>query len=79
MKTTPAPPATAHPPSLDMTMRLGGVLVSLLSAFLLVRDVSFGIGDDIFCALSLSLGLATFIISWLPTPEDQSVAPVTYP
>ncbi len=51
---------------LPWTMRIGGFLVILFSAFLLVKNVSFGMGDDIFCAFSLGLGAFTFVASWLP-------------
>ena len=51
---------------LHWTMRIGGGLVILLSAFLLVKNISFGIGDDVFCAFSLGLGAFTFGASWLP-------------
>ena len=65
MKTTDPHPAHTKD-SLPWAMRVGGVLVILLSAFLLVKNVGFGISDDLFCAFSLSLGAFTFIASWLP-------------
>ncbi len=65
MKTAAAHPANAKD-SLHWSMRIGGFLMILFSAFLLVKNVSFGIGDDIFCAFSLGLGAFTFVASWLP-------------
>lgn len=50
-------------------MRVGGVLVILLSVFLLVKNFGFGIGDDILCAFSLGLGAIAFTASWLPNRE----------
>ncbi len=58
--------ATDTKDMLPWTMRIGGFLVILFSAFLLVKNVSFGMGDDIFCAFSLGLGAFTFAASWLP-------------
>ncbi len=52
--------------SLQWSMRISGFLVILFSAFLLVKNVSFGMGDDIFCAFSLGLGAFAFVASWLP-------------
>lgn len=63
---TPNYEATDTQDMLPWTMRIGGALVILLSAFLLVKNLSFGIGDDIFCAFSLGLGAFTFVASWLP-------------
>ena len=65
MKTADAHPANAKD-SLDWSMRIGGFLVILFSALLLVKNVSFGIGDDIFCTFSLGLGAFAFVASWLP-------------
>ena len=65
MKTTHSSTAKTKD-SLPWAMRIGGILVILLSAFLLVKNFSFGIGDDLFCAFSLGLGTFTFIASWLP-------------
>ena len=63
-------PTNTHPSGandlLPWTMRIGGVLVIVLSAFLLVRNIGFGIGDDILCAFSLGLGIFSFGASWLP-------------
>ena len=47
-------------------MRIGGFVMMLFSAFLLAKNLSFGIGDDIFCTFSLGLGAFTFVASWLP-------------
>ncbi len=65
MKMTPSQAANARDP-LHWIMRVGGVLVILLSAFLLVKNVAFGISDDVFCAFSLGLGVVAFVASWLP-------------
>ena len=65
MKTTHAHPANAKD-SLPSTMRISGFVMILFSAFLLVKNVSFGMGDDIFCAFSLGLGAFAFAASWLP-------------
>ena len=65
MKMTPSQAANAKDP-LHWTMRVGGVLVILLSAFLLMKNVAYGIGDDLFCAFSLGLGVVAFVASWLP-------------
>ncbi len=65
MKTADAHPVNAKD-SLPSTMRIGGLVMILFSAFLLVKNVSFGIGDDIFCTFSLALGAFTFVASWLP-------------
>ncbi len=65
MKSTDNHPAKSKD-GLPWMMRIGGVLVIALSAFLLIKDVSLGIGDDVFCAFSLGLGLFTTGASWLP-------------
>ncbi len=65
MKTTDAHLTNAKD-SLHWSMRISGFLVILFSAFLLVKNVSFGMGDDIFCAFSLGLGAFAFVASWLP-------------
>ena len=54
------------PDVLHWTMRIGGLLVILLAAFLLVKNVAYGISDDLFCAFSLGLGVVAFVASWLP-------------
>ncbi|MCH8960300.1 MAG: hypothetical protein IH820_03030 [Bacteroidetes bacterium] len=51
---------------LHWTMRIGGGLMILLSVLLLAKNLSYGIGDDLFCAFSLGLGAFTFVASWLP-------------
>ena len=65
MKITHAHPANTKD-SLPSTMRIGGLVMILFSAFLLAKNLSFGIGDDIFCTFSLALGAFTFVASWLP-------------
>ena len=54
---------------LSGSMRVGGALVAVLAGFLLVKNLSFGIGDDIFCVLSLGIGAFAFVASWLPSRE----------
>ena len=63
---TPSYEAAGTKDMLPWTMRIGGSLVILLSAFLLVKDLNLGIGDDLFCAFSLGLGVFTVVASWLP-------------
>ena len=65
MKTPHSHPAGTKD-TLSWAMRIGGVLVIFLSAFLLVKNFGFGIGDDILCAFSLGLGAFAFTASWLP-------------
>ena len=64
-------PTNTHPAEtsdvLHWTMRIGGVVVVLLSTFLLVKNIGFGIGDDILCTFSLGLGVFSFGASWLPS------------
>lgn len=52
---------------LHWMLRIGGLLVCLLSLMLLVKNLGFGIGDDVFCAFSLGLGAVSFGASWLPS------------
>ncbi len=59
-------PAIDTTDGLHWSLRLGGLVVLLLSGFLLVKNLGFGIGDDIFCGFSLSLGALAFAASWLP-------------
>ncbi len=57
-------------------MRLGGALLTLHAVFLLVRNVGYGIGDDVFYALCLGLDLFTFAFSRLPVREERDGAAV---
>lgn len=65
MKSLPTYRATPKDPLL-WTLRLGGAVVTATSAFLLIKNVSHGIGDDLFCLFCLALGIVTVVASWLP-------------
>ncbi len=74
MKTINANTKYTQDSTLHWAMRIGGTLMTLSSAFLLERNVAYGISDDVFCGLCLGLGLLSFVLSLLPDREDQDEA-----
>lgn len=68
--TQPAPPDSTF----QWMLRLVGLVLAGGSAVLLVKNIGFGMTDDVLLGCCLVLGAVTFAAGWLP--ERERAAPI---